>query len=203
MTNDEHAAPDTSPRILQERILHRGRKFDFASLSVQRGRGQPREQDIVRHPGAVVVVPILEAGGERQVVLIRNYRVTVAEHLHECCAGTIERAREASGRFVAEGEGELPRACAARELEEETGYAAARLHPLGWFYTTPGLTDEKMHAFVATGLTPVGQRLEEDETIEVVEVPTQEAMAMVGDGRIRDAKSMLALLMARDQGWLR
>jgi ADP-ribose pyrophosphatase len=195
-----HGARD--PRIVSERPIHRGKKFDFVELSVERPGGKVLKSEVVRHPGAVVVVPILEVEAEKRVVLIRNYRIAVEERLYECCAGTIERGRAADGRFVSEADGEEPRVCAGRELEEETGYAAGRLHPLGWFYTTPGLTDEKMHAFVATGLTHVGQRLEEDETIEVVTAGAAEIVRLVADGSIRDAKSMLAILLAREQGWL-
>jgi ADP-ribose pyrophosphatase len=87
-------------------------------------------------------------------------------------------------------------------LIEETGYQAARLHALGWFYTTPGLTNEQMFAFAATGLTHVGQKLEEDESIEVEVVAARRAVEMVGSGELRDAKSMLAILLAERAGLL-
>jgi ADP-ribose pyrophosphatase len=201
--------PEPSPRVVRRDTIHRGKKFDFEMLTVERpgeaGKGKTLQREIVRHPGAVVVVPILEEWGRRRVVLIRNYRIAAEEHLHECCAGTIERPRKPDGGF---GPGEDPAACAARELIEETGYRAAALTPLGgpaggnWFYTTPGLTDERMHAFAATGLTHVGQKLEEDETIEVEIVDAREAVAMATTGRLRDAKSMLAILLADRAGLL-
>lgn len=178
---------DRTPRIVGRTTLHRGRKFDFELLTVEQG-GKRTQREVVRHPGAVVIVPILQDG---RIVLIRNARVALGqgEKLWECCAGTIEPP-------------EQPETCAARELIEETGYRAATLSTLGWFYTTPGLTDERMHAFVATGLTHVGQDLEEDESIAVEPVPAAKVLDMIATGELRDAKSMLAVLLAQRKGHL-
>jgi ADP-ribose pyrophosphatase len=200
----------TRPVVKSRSLLHRGKKFDFELLTVERPGGKVLQRENVRHPGAVVIVPILEgvshespprSGGVpgKSVVLIRNFRISIAQPLLECCAGTIERPRTADGSF---GPGEAPDVCAARELIEETGYQAARLHALGWFYTTPGLTNEQMFAFAATGLTHVGQKLEEDESIEVEVVAARRAVEMVGSGELRDAKSMLAILLAERAGLL-
>lgn len=184
----ETPSPSTeaAPRVVARRTIHKGRKFDFELLTV-RQRGADTVRENVRHPGAVVVVPILDDG---RVVLIRNHRVSVGERLWECCAGTMEPP-------------EPPEACAARELVEETGYRAATVTPVGWFYTTPGLTDERMHAFVARGLSHVGQDLEDDESIEVVALPVERALAMIDSGELRDAKSIVALLLAERAGLLR
>jgi ADP-ribose pyrophosphatase len=189
----------SEPTIVRERVIHSGKKFDFVSLTVRRSSGRELDREVVRHPGAVVVVPVFEDG---RVVLIRNYRIAIGAYLYECCAGTIERERDSAGRFAA---GEKPSVCAARELIEETGYEAGQLAPIGpgWFYTTPGLTDEQMFVFAATELRPVGQKLEDDETIEVVIVAGAEAITMVMDGRIRDAKSMLSIMLAREAGLIR
>lgn len=174
------------PVVIARRTLHKGKKFDFETLSVRRPSGQVIEREVVRHPGAVVVVPILDDG---RVVLIRNFRITVAQRLWECCAGTLEPPED-------------PAVCAGRELIEETGYRASRIVSVGWFYTTPGLTDEKMHAFVATGLTAVGQDLEDDESIEVHAVASDEVFNMIDRGDIRDGKSIAAILMAARRGLL-
>lgn len=203
--------PTPTPRVVGRVPLHRGRRFDFEMLTVEyppAAPGQPSrtlDRENVRHPGAVVVVPILEQAGRRSVVLIRNFRAAAGEYVLECCAGTLERPRRDGGDF---GPGEDPAVCARRELVEETGYRASSLVPLGgpaganWFYTTPGLTDERMHAFAATGLTLVGQALEADEDIRVEIIDAREALALIATGRLHDAKSMLALLLAERAGLL-
>lgn len=169
--------------------LHRGAKFDLELVTIPGPGGTPIKREVVRHPGAVVILPILEDAAGRCVVLIRNERIAIGRTLWELPAGTLEPM-------------EKPQECAPRELEEETGYRAATMMPLARFHTTPGLTDELMHAFVATGLTHVGQRLEADERLTVHPRPVAEALAMVESGEMTDAKSMLTLLLAVRKGIL-
>jgi ADP-ribose pyrophosphatase len=95
--------------------------------------------------------------------------------------------------------GENPKDAAGRELEEETGYRAGSLRKLGEFFTSPGFTDELMRVFVAEDLTHVGQRLEQDEDIEVQTVSLSEVSAMIRDGRLRDGKSVAGLLLWQNQ----
>lgn len=167
-------------------LIHKGGKFDFEVVRFPGRSGRTVEREMVRHPGAVCTLPVLAGVGSAgpAVVLIRNRRFTIGRDLWELPAGTIEP-------------GEVPLDCAVRELEEETGYRAGRIVPLGTFYTTPGMTDELMHAFAATGLEPVGQRLEEDEQVRPVVVPAAEALAMIDRGELMDAKSIVTLLL----GW--
>jgi ADP-ribose pyrophosphatase len=144
--------------------------------------------DIVRHPGAAAIVPFLS---EDEVLLIRQYRHAAAGTLLEVPAGKIDA-------------GESPEVCAARELEEEAGYRAGRLEDLGWIWTTPGFTDEKIHLFAAFELSAVDRRPDDDEVIEVVPTPLARAIELVWNGTIHDAKSGLALLhAARHVGGLR
>jgi ADP-ribose pyrophosphatase len=140
------------------------------------GRGAV-SRELVVHPGAVLILPLLADG---RVVLIRNYRYSAEAELLELPAGTLEPP-------------ESPAACAARELEEETGYRAGRLAPLCAFYTTPGFTNEFMHAFVATDLLQTAQRLESTEQIRVEIMPLDAALEASIDGRIVDAKTIAAL----------
>jgi len=158
--------------------LFRGVKFDVELRDVPTRDGQTARREVVVHPGAVVVLPLLD--GDR-VVLIRNHRFSIDETLWELCAGTLEP-------------GEEPAATAARELVEETGYGAARIEPLTTFYTSPGICTERMYAFVATGLTEVGQRLEATERIEVEIRPLPTVLEMVRTGEIQDGKSIATLL---------
>ena len=136
--------------------LLRTRLFTVEHRVYTRPGQEPVARDVVVHPGAVVILPILD---ERRIVMIRNYRYTLESELWELPAGTLEPNEE-------------PIDTARRELEEETGYRAGRMHPLMEFFTSPGFLTERMHAFVATDLTVVGQRLQGAEQIvsEVVEV---------------------------------
>lgn len=138
---------------------------------------EPVSRDVVVHPGAVVVLPILD---ERRIVLIRNYRYTVEQELWELPAGTIEP-------------GEEPIDTARRELAEETGFRAGRMTALMEFYTSPGILTERMYAFIATGLTPVGQRLEHGERIHVETLELSEVRRRLIDGEFIDGKTIAVL----------
>jgi ADP-ribose pyrophosphatase len=142
--------------------------------------GQRIELDIVRHPGAAAVVPFASAD---EVLLIRQYRHAAGGFIFEVPAGKLDA-------------GEPPEVCAARELEEEAGQRAGRLEALGWIWTTPGFTDERIFLFAAFDLTPVAAQLDADEVIEVVRVPLSEALERVWRGELNDGKSALALLHA-------
>jgi len=155
-----------------------GVKFDVERRYVPTREGGMAMREVVVHPGAVVVLPIL---GDGRVVMIRNRRFAVGETLWELCAGTLEP-------------GEDPSVTAARELIEETGYRAGRLEPLTMFYTSPGICDERMFAFVATELTEVGQRLDATERIDVVPLDRHEVLGLVEAGEVRDGKTIATLL---------
>jgi len=165
----------------------RGAKFDFVELTLAGRGGKRLTRQFVRHPGAVVVLPILESASGTEILFVRNVRHGVGKRLLELPAGTLEPDED-------------PAVCAARELIEEAGYEPARIQPLRVFYTTPGMTDELMHAFVATGLTNVGQRLEPDEDMEVVSIEASRALDLAESGELVDAKSMLTLLLADRRG---
>jgi ADP-ribose pyrophosphatase len=162
------------------RTTHRGRLLTVEVLRWTDARGRAVEREIVRHPGAVVIVPWLD---DQRLVLIRNERVAAGQRLLELPAGTLEP-------------GEAPQAAAGRELAEETGYRPGRVTPIGEFYTTPGFCDELIRVFEATELDPVGQDLDPGEQIEVEVVALAEALAMIDDGRIRDGKTIAAILLA-------
>ena len=137
------------------------------------------ERDVVVHPGAVVILPVLSDG---RIVLIRNYRYTVERELWELPAGTREPD-------------ESPAETARRELEEETGYRADSVRALVTFYTSPGVLTEQMHAFVATGLEHVGQKLMADEKIRVSPIASSEAERMLVEGEFADGKTIAVLGM--------
>ncbi|MCC6425402.1 MAG: NUDIX hydrolase [Phycisphaerales bacterium] len=167
---------------MSRRVIHRGAKFDFEQVEYRGADGRVLVREVVRHPGAVVIVPILRGDdGVERIVLIRNWRVSLGDWLWELPAGTREN-------------GEAPEATAARELVEETGYRAGRIRALGRFYTSPGLSDELMWAFVAEDLTLEKQKLEADERISVHTVEVGEVMGMIERGGLMDGKSVLGVL---------
>jgi len=138
------------------------------------------ELDIVRHPGASAVVPFLS---DDRVLLIRQYRHAAGGTILEVPAGKLD-------------DGETPEICAARELEEEAGVRAGRLEALGWIFSTPGFTDERIHLFAAYDLERVSMHPEDDELIEPVEMSLERALALVWSGELTDAKSAMALIHA-------
>ena len=158
-------------------VLLRTRLFSV----VRHTRPSPRGtivRESIQHPGAVTIVPMVTGD---EVCLIRNHRITVDETLIELPAGTLDP-------------GEDPHQTALRELAEETGFVCQSLRKLHEFYTSPGILNERMVLFVATGLTAGRAALEPGEEIETFVVPWQVALSMVDEGRIRDAKSLVGLL---------
>lgn len=141
--------------------------------------------EMVRHPGASAVVPFISdpAGADPQVLLIRQYRYAAKGYLYEIPAGRLNA-------------GEDPQDCARRELKEETGCSAERMERLFTMYTTPGFTDEKIHLFMATGLTAGETKHEADEFLELQPMLLSQALQMVESGEIQDAKTALGLLFA-------
>ncbi len=140
--------------------------------------GRQHVRETVEHPGSVAILPVLDDG---RICLIQNRRVAVGETLVELPAGTLDRDEE-------------PAEAARRELIEETGYRARSIRPLAQFYLSPGILSERMHLYVATGLTEGNPALEPGEQIETLLVTRAEALEMARDGRIRDAKTLVGLL---------
>lgn len=158
-------------------VLLKAGRFTVVRQKFATPDGQFHVRETVQHPGAVVILPLLE---DERVCLIRNYRPAVGQTLIELPAGTLEP-------------GEPPLRTAIRELEEETGYCATEVRPLCQFFMSPGILNERMHLFLASGLTSGPARLEPEEQIEPWVVPWSEALAMADDGRIQDAKTLVAL----------
>jgi ADP-ribose pyrophosphatase len=145
--------------------------------------GSSGELEIIRHPGAAAVVPVVSdpKGPDPVVLMLRQYRYAAAGQVWEIPAGRLDQ-------------GETPEACARRELREEAGVEAGRLEPLTTIWTTPGFTDEAIHLFWATDLKVVAHAREPDEFIEVVSKPLSEVLQGVRDGEIRDGKTVAAIL---------
>ena len=161
------------------RVIYRGRKIDLALQLVTLASGEPGEREVVIHRGAVALLPMVDAD---HVCLVKNGRFAVNKTLLEVPAGTID-------------EGETPDATAPRELREETGYTAGKITKLGEWWVSPGVMTERMSLYLCEDLAPGPTEHQPDERLEPIVVPWSEALEMVKDGRIDDAKSMLAILI--------
>ncbi len=160
-------------------VIYKGRIVELNVETVTLPNGATAELEVIHHPGAAAVVPLKDDG---TVVLIRQYRHAIGGYIYEIPAGKLRP-------------GEDPRDCAARELEEEIGYRASSLELLISFFTTPGFTDEVIHMYIGTGLTPGTQNLGDDEVLELLEIPLEKTIALIRDGTIRDAKTIVGLQM--------
>ena len=158
----------------------RGFQVVVSTEHVRLPSGREVVLDTVQHPGAAAIVPFVS---DTEVILIRQYRHATGGVILEVPAGKIDP-------------GESPAETAARELEEEVGQRAGRLEELGWVWTTPGFTNEKIYLYAAFDLTAVDSRPEDDEVIEVVPTPLDEALELVWRGELTDAKSAMALIHA-------
>ncbi len=171
-------------RVSGERIWQH-RFLDAHLDRVRYPDGEVGEQVLIHHPGASAIVPFLSdpAGNDPQVLLMRQYRYAAGGRLWEIPAGRLEP-------------GEEPLACAHRELLEETGCTATKMERLTTFWTTPGFTNERIHLFLASGLTRGATRHEADEFIELHTFALAASLRMIESGEINDAKSVIGLLFA-------
>ena len=174
-------------RSLGEEVVHRGPVVRVTRATIAGPDGSTYEREVVRHPGAVAVVPVLDDG--TTVVLVRQYRSALDTLVLEVPAGKCDVEGEAFERT------------AARELEEEVGYRAGRMEQLGQIHNSPGFSDERVIIFLATDLeageaSPHGV---EEEHMSVEHLSLADVDAFVADGRITDAKTVVGLLLARDR----
>jgi ADP-ribose pyrophosphatase len=163
---------------MANQVLFDSKRFRVERRPAPRRDGGSELKEMVVHPGSVVLLPLLS---DTRMLLIKNRRFTVGKTLWELPAGTLDP-------------GEAVEACAARELEEETGYRAKQLTPLLECYPAPGISDERMHAFVARDLVRSEQRLDATEHIEVHERSVDEVLAMIRGREIEDAKTLASIL---------
>ena len=162
-------------------ILFQGQRFRVERAVQTTADGSRHLREIVRHPGAVVILPLLDDG---RICFVRNYRVAVGQTLIELPAGTLEPDED-------------PAQTALRELAEETGYRADRMEHLLTFCMSPGILDEQMHLYLAAALQPGPMALEAGEDIQPLLCTWEEALAMAHRGEIHDAKTLVGLLYYR------
>ena len=157
--------------------IYHGKTFSFVKEHVTLPNGSSAEMACVRHPGSTAIVPLL---ADQTVVLIRQYRYPIGGYLLEVPAGTMEP-----------GESHLN--CAKRELEEETGMVGERFQYLAHVHMLPSYSDERIHIYLARGLQPSKQNLDDDEIIQVVRYPLKRVMEMIATGDITCALTILAM----------
>lgn len=167
------------PEIISTESIYQGKIFEV-SLATVKEENVTYEREIISHPGSAVIVPIFE---NNTVALVRQYRHPAGKYLLELPAGSLEK-------------GENSQIGARRELEEEIGVTAEKLEKLSEFYVSPGFLGEKMHVFLATGLTEVGQKLEEDELLKIEKIPLIETRNLILENIIEDAKTIVGLTLA-------
>jgi len=165
--------------------LYHGKVFELIRENITLENGTTTDVEFIEHPGAAAIIPFLD---DRRIVLLKQYRHALKKHIWEIPAGTLDPREEIIS-------------CAKRELIEETGYSANGWQKLGEITPVPGYSDERIHMYLATKLQPVEQDLDEDEVIQVQEVEFNDAMDMIGNGEIQDAKSIAGLYMASN--WLK
>jgi ADP-ribose pyrophosphatase len=188
VADDPQGRDPLEERVVASRVLHQGHYLTFRVDTIERADGTQGERDVVGHPGAVAILALDEAD---RVLFVRQWRSAAGRAMLEIPAGTLDIVDTAAGTV------EDPALAAPRELEEETGYRAGTWRLLSRFWTAPGFASELMYLYLATDLRPAhGDRLEpdEDEHLELKRLPWRDAVAAAQDGRVVDAKSILALL---------
>lgn len=167
-------------KLLQRERIFTGRIFNVEQVRMQLPNGKTHSYDLINHPGAVTIVPV-DANGN--ILFVRQYRVGADQELLELPAGVLK-------------DEEPPVDAAAREVREETGMAAGKIHLLGNCFLAPGYSSEYMHIFLATELYPAPLQQDEDEFLRLEAIPTAKALQMARSSELRDGKTLAALLMA-------
>jgi ADP-ribose pyrophosphatase len=171
------------PQLLKQRFFYKGRKFDFEVNRLRLPNSSEGDWECVRHPGGALAIPVTSEG---KLILLRQYRFAVGGRLLEFPAGTVE-------------EDETPFDTIKREIEEETGYRAAKWQKLGEFFLAPGYSDEVIYAYLAQDLEKltVPLSLDEDEDIEVLFFTPAELEKAILEGEPVDSKSISSFMLAR------
>ncbi len=165
--------------LSSEEIFH-GVAVHLVKDEILLPNGNKGIREVVRHPGAVCVIPVTDEG---EVIFVNQFRYAIGRVTIEVPAGKLEK-------------GEDPTEAALRELSEETGITAGKIESLGAIYTSPAIIDEIIYMYIATDLKQGEQHLDEDEFVNVVKMPLAEAVDMVMHGKIMDAKTEAIVLKA-------
>jgi ADP-ribose pyrophosphatase len=165
-------------KLVNSERIYNGRVINLRKDIVELTNLRTTTREVIEHPGAAAIVPLLE---DNKILMIKQYRHATEETLMEIPAGTLQK-------------GEKPEECASRELTEETGCKAKELKKIVSCYLAPGYSNEVIHIYIATDISQVDQKPEEDENIQVVTMSLDEAVQKIKDDKIRDAKTIIGIL---------
>ncbi len=172
-----------SEKLISSQLIYDGRVVHLYVDTVQLPNGKTAKRELIRHVGAVALIPF-DADGN--VVMVRQYRHPLGRILLEIPAGTLNPNED-------------PDVCAVRELQEETGYKPGHLERIGGIYLAPGYSSEYIHLYIATELSESRLAMDEDEFIEIVRLPLNEALKRIETGEIADSKTISALLLVKQR----
>lgn len=163
---------------ISSKKIFEGKILDLEVTEVKLPNKKTASREIVRHNGAVAIIAV----HKDNIILVKQFRKAVDQELLEIPAGKLEKD-------------ELPVQCAERELEEETGYRSKKISKLGWFFSSPGFSDEVIHLFLAEDLIKTSTNYDEDEFIDIIEIPLSKVNNKILDGEIIDSKTIIGILM--------
>jgi len=161
-------------------LVKKGRVFELFTENITLPNGVTIDMEVIRHPGASAIVPVMD---DRSILLLKQYRHAVGGFIWEIPAGTLDPDED-------------EKTCAERELIEETGYKARQMEKLGVITPLPAYSDERIHIYLASGLTRASQNLDADELLSVHPIGLQRALEMINEGSIQDAKTIAGLHLA-------
>jgi ADP-ribose pyrophosphatase len=185
MKSDKMHFKNLKEHTVSSSIVHKGKSFSFKSDTVRLPDGREAKKDYVFYPEAAGIVPFIN---KSDIILVRQYRYPVGRFLYEIPAGKQDSPSEDI------------MSAAERELLEETGYRAGRLRLFCSYFSAPAYSTEKLHLFIGSDLEPASTNPDEDEFIECEKVPFEKAYEMIGEGKIEDAKTIIALLYLKLHG---